>query len=112
MLRSTMIVEQYPMRQSDPKPIRCFRTDRFFVVSGRWYFTTREREDFGPFANREEAETRLAQYLDTQSIMQYLRAGDPQIIETGETSLKQIARLSSDLHRAPAESRQAVIPGR
>ena len=99
------------MRQSDSGPIRCFRTDRFFVVSGCWYFTTREREDFGPFENRAEAETRLSQYLDTQAIMQHLRDSDPEIVDSDETSLKRIEKLSSDIHRvcsSPSPSSRAT----
>jgi len=87
------------MRQTDSEPTHRFRTDRYFVVSGGWYFTTREHEDFGPFDNKDEAVTRLADYLDTQTIMRRLRRGDPAIVDDEETSTKRIARLSSDIHK-------------
>lgn len=85
------------MRQTDRKPVHCFRSDRFFVVSGRWYFTTREQEDFGPFDSREEAETRLAQYLDTQWVMQRLREDDP-AKPRHQLSMQRVARLARDVH--------------
>ena len=84
------------MRQTDTTPVQRFRTDRFFLVSGQWYFSTRENRDFGPFQNRSEAENKLIQYLETQSLMQYLRANDP-VLEDAESSLEQVARLASDM---------------
>lgn len=85
------------MRHSDLKPVRCFRSDRFFVVSGRWYFTTREGENFGPFGSREEAETRLAQYLETQATMARLRSAPR--LPPGGAQRRHIARLANGLHR-------------
>jgi hypothetical protein len=40
----------------DEPPGRHFRSDRVILVRGRWYVTTRERLDVGPFGSREEAE--------------------------------------------------------
>jgi len=40
-----------------------FRSNRFFCVGNRWYFTTREGFDSGPFASRERAETGLKRFL-------------------------------------------------
>jgi len=51
----------------DEPPERHFRSDRVVLARGRWYVTTRERMDVGPFQSREEAETaarQLAQALD------------------------------------------------
>ena len=41
-----------------------FRSSRFFCVGGKWYFTTREGFDSGPFASRERAEIGLKRILD------------------------------------------------
>jgi hypothetical protein len=40
-----------------------FRSDRFFSVGDKWYFTTREGFDSGPYANRERAEKSLQRFL-------------------------------------------------
>lgn len=40
-----------------------FRSSRFFSVGGKWYFTTREGFDSGPFASRERAEIGLKRFL-------------------------------------------------
>lgn len=40
-----------------------FRSSRFFSVGGKWYFTTREGFDSGPFATRERAEIGLKRFL-------------------------------------------------
>jgi len=50
-------------RESDPKELNVFRSDRYFVVDGKWYFTTREGTNEGPFASADEARSRLVQYL-------------------------------------------------
>ena len=40
-----------------------FRTDRFFSVSDKWYFSTREGFDSGPYANKGRAEEGLKRFL-------------------------------------------------
>jgi hypothetical protein len=40
-----------------------FRSGRFFSVEGRWFFTTREGVDHGPYASKEEAEAELTLFL-------------------------------------------------
>jgi len=40
-----------------------FRSNRFFCVGNKWYFTTREGFDSGPFASRERAEEGLRRFL-------------------------------------------------
>ncbi|WNO09486.1 DUF6316 family protein [Teredinibacter sp. KSP-S5-2] len=40
-----------------------FRTDRFFVVDGDWYFSTREGHDIGPYGTRKLAESGLKVYI-------------------------------------------------
>ncbi len=50
-------------RESDPKDLNVFRSDRYFVVDGKWYFTTREGGNEGPFASAEKAKGEITQYL-------------------------------------------------
>lgn len=40
-----------------------YRSDRFFVVDGAWYFTTREGHDIGPYSNRSAASSGLEVYV-------------------------------------------------
>jgi hypothetical protein len=87
------------MRKNDSGTVRHFHTDRFFLVSGGWYFATREGENFGPFNHRDEAATRLHDYLETQSIMSRLRTIDPALNDDDPENAKRIARLASDLHK-------------
>ena len=50
-------------RSSDPKELNRFRSDRYFVVDGKWYFTTREGSNEGPFLSSDDAKKGLRQYL-------------------------------------------------
>ncbi len=50
-------------RTSDTKDLNRFRSDRYFVVDGKWYFTTREGSNEGPYASAAEAMHALTQYL-------------------------------------------------
>lgn len=43
------------------------RSDRFFSLSGLWYFRTREGKDVGPFRYRCEAEAMLSRFIDETS---------------------------------------------
>lgn len=40
-----------------------FRNERFFCISGEWYFSTRENLKVGPFADREQSEIELMFFL-------------------------------------------------
>ncbi len=40
-----------------------FRTDRYFCISGEWFFSTRENLQIGPFATRDDAEIELLLFL-------------------------------------------------
>lgn len=40
-----------------------FRSDRFFCAGNRWYFSTREGFDSGPYANKERAQESLKRFL-------------------------------------------------
>ncbi|MGO1232574.1 MAG: DUF6316 family protein [Marinobacter sp.] len=46
--------------EDGPVPFRC---SRFFCVGNKWYFTTREGFDSGPFATRDRARLGLRRYL-------------------------------------------------
>ncbi|WP_097462406.1 DUF6316 family protein [Mangrovitalea sediminis] len=46
-----------------------FRSSRFFCVGSRWYFTTREGFDSGPYASRERAETGLQRFLRVVNLL-------------------------------------------
>jgi len=50
-------------RASDPKEFNVFRSDRYFLVDGKWYFTTREGSNEGPFESADQARSQLVQYL-------------------------------------------------
>lgn len=86
------------MRKDDSDSTPRFRADRFFTISDRWYFTTREGEDLGPFENRDEANTKLLEYLETQSVLERLRDNDPGLENTQQATI-HIAELSRDLHK-------------
>jgi len=40
-----------------------FRSNRFFNVGTKWYFSTREGFDSGPYADRHRAESSLQRFL-------------------------------------------------
>ena len=88
------------MRITDTKRISRFRTSRYFCASGEWYFSTRENKDFGPFVSREHAEMALSRYLETQSIIHYLRGVDPALESAEEAPERLVARLSQALLKA------------
>lgn len=44
------------------------RGNRFFVVSGDWYFKTREGAPMGPFDNRREAEQGLYDFIEFMTL--------------------------------------------
>lgn len=46
-----------------------FRSNRFFCVGSKWYFTTREGFDSGPFASRERAEIGLRRFLNVVRLL-------------------------------------------
>jgi len=41
-----------------------FRSSRFFSVGNKWYFSTREGFDSGPYANKERAGLSLQRFLN------------------------------------------------
>lgn len=46
-----------------------FRSSRFFCVGSKWYFTTREGFDSGPFASRQRAEVGLKRFLSVVRLL-------------------------------------------
>ncbi len=46
-----------------------FRSNRFFCVGNKWYFTTREGFDSGPYADRERARVGLDRFLHIVSLL-------------------------------------------
>lgn len=46
-----------------------FRSSRFFCVGSKWYFTTREGFDSGPFASRQRAEVGLKRFLNVVRLL-------------------------------------------
>lgn len=41
-----------------------FRSGRYFVAANKWYFTTREGMDKGPFNSKHDAELYLTEFLE------------------------------------------------
>lgn len=46
-----------------------FRSSRFFCVGNKWYFTTREGFDSGPYADKLRAEQGLQRFLHIVSLL-------------------------------------------
>lgn len=40
-----------------------FRSGRFFSASGKWFFSTREGRDHGPYESKQQAEEELRMFL-------------------------------------------------
>lgn len=40
-----------------------FRTNRYFCISGNWYFSTRENLQIGPFESRDDAEVEMMFFM-------------------------------------------------
>jgi hypothetical protein len=51
-------------RTQDADAATHFRAERFSLVNGQFYFSTRENSLEGPFATREEAEREMAAYVE------------------------------------------------
>ncbi|MBC7192202.1 DUF6316 family protein [Marinobacter sp.] len=56
------------LRSGERGPVP-FRSSRFFCVGSKWYFTTREGFDSGPFATRERAEIGLRRFLHVVQLL-------------------------------------------
>lgn len=51
-------------RSQDPIPSTHFRANRFTLINGAYYFSTRENTLEGPFASRAEAERESMIYVE------------------------------------------------
>jgi hypothetical protein len=51
-------------RQTDPKILTWFRSDRMMRDQGNWFFQTREHTIEGPFHNELQAQTQLDIYIN------------------------------------------------
>ncbi|GAB1259101.1 DUF6316 family protein [Aurantivibrio plasticivorans] len=40
-----------------------YRSDRFFIANGQWYFSTREQVDIGPFGSEQAARRGLDLFI-------------------------------------------------
>ncbi len=40
-----------------------FRSGRFYNIDSKWYFSSREQLDIGPFNNKEQATEALSEHL-------------------------------------------------
>lgn len=54
----------YGKRHQDADPATHFRAERFSLVNGQFYFSTRENSLEGPFATRQDAEREMAAYVE------------------------------------------------
>jgi len=61
-------------RSSDRAETHYFRSDRLFAVNDKWYFSTREHRDQGPYATRNEAEIEMIAYAKVLKKHQRLQA--------------------------------------
>lgn len=50
-------------RQTDNHAHLHFHADRFCRINGDWYYSTRERQDVGPFPTQKLAQQDLDEYL-------------------------------------------------
>jgi len=55
-----MVINPNRYGEQSPPP---FRNRRFYSVNGRWFFDTREREQFGPYRDQSEAKKALAIFV-------------------------------------------------
>jgi hypothetical protein len=51
-------------RQTDPKILTWFRTDRMVRDQGNWFFHTREQTIEGPYYSELQAQTQLDLYIN------------------------------------------------
>jgi pimeloyl-ACP methyl ester carboxylesterase len=57
--------EQAALSREGDEGRRYFRSDRVFAAAGVWYFTTREKNRVGPFAEHDEAHAELASFIES-----------------------------------------------
>lgn len=62
------------IRSGENNPVP-FRAGRVFAVGNKWYFTTREGFDSGPFASKQRAEWGVTRFLQVAQLFPYNRGG-------------------------------------
>ena len=58
------VSETTPLVRRDEENKHWFRSDRFIIIDHKWYFTTRENRDVGPFKNRADAVHGLKLFIE------------------------------------------------
>jgi hypothetical protein len=74
-----------------------FRSDRFFMSNGQWFFATREGVNFGPYTVRYEGEKALLRYIDTQRTMRRLRGRDPVLTAARQWDDQSVAQAAREV---------------
>ena len=64
-------------RSTDDTLKHYFRAERVFLSNERYYFSTREGVEQGPYANANDTEKALGHYVRTQHTMQRVRDRSP-----------------------------------
>jgi hypothetical protein len=54
------LISGVPHRKEDSSNKKFFRSDRFYVREGKWFFDTRESSRMGPYNNLSEAKAALS----------------------------------------------------
>ena len=70
------------LRKTDLKEKVWFRSDRCFSVDNKWYFSTREGLDVGPFGSKDKASRGVKRYIES--------------IQLGKTSGMYAAKVASN----------------
>lgn len=64
----TLNIHKLEARGGDLREVP-FRSNRFFCVGDKWYFSTREGFDSGPYADKDRAKTGLDRFLHIVSLL-------------------------------------------
>jgi hypothetical protein len=62
--KASATINDIPAVRQNEEIKRWFRSDRFIIVDQKWYFTTRENRDVGPFKSRADAEHGLQLFIE------------------------------------------------
>jgi hypothetical protein len=63
-LNTPSVSETTSLVRHDEENKNWFRSDRFIIIDHKWYFTTRENRDVGPFNNRVDAVHGLELFIE------------------------------------------------
>jgi hypothetical protein len=87
-------------RPTDNDDQRWFRSDRFFLSDGQWFFTTREQADFGPFVHYADAVKALRRYVETQATVKHVRRHLPEKGRDESFDIGSVGTLAEDLQKS------------